>query len=269
MGAGASTSTGGPNAYQALSLVFGDLASNQFASDLKKNPADYVQFLNTQVDKLVDESYNRKRTTFQKAQIDLGRYMDMEHNSNFYKARSGDVDRLTDAIGANNRRIQQELARDKDISRRQFEINDWFNYNKLETLFFLQLFFMGALAMAVIIFLTKNNTLTPQLSSLISLILIGVVIGTGMYRWYYTRQWRDNRLWHRRHFPKEDAPPKAPTCSASGEAVITVGNQCTAEIGQKVNNLMGEMANFQDNGVAPNSANLGGSICSSLNQKTA
>ena len=73
MGAGASTSTGGPNAYQALSLVFGDLASNQFASDLKKNPADYVQFLNTQVDKLVDESYNRKRTTFQKAQIDLGR----------------------------------------------------------------------------------------------------------------------------------------------------------------------------------------------------
>lgn len=267
MGAANSTS-GGPNPYQALSLVFGDLASNQFASDLKKNPADYAQFVNTNVDKLVNESYNRKRTTFQKAQIDLGRYMDMEHNSNFYKARSGDVNRLTDAIGANNRRIQQELERDKDISRRQFEINDWFNYNKMETLFFLQLFFMGALAMAVVIFLNKNGTLTTQLAGLITLILFGIVIGTGMYRWYYTRQWRDGRLWHRRRFPKESAPPKAPKCGGGGTEVITVGNKCTAEIGQKINGLMDEMSAFQEEGVAPNSANLGGSICSSLSQMT-
>ena len=256
------------NPYQAFALTYGDLATNQYASDLKKNQGDHLQFVNTQINKMVDESYNRKRATFQKAQIDMGRYMDMEHNSNFYKARSGDVDRLTDAIGANNHRIQQELERDKDISRRQFEINDWFNYNKLETLFFLQLFFMAALATAVILFLQKNGTLTAQMGSLLMSILIAIVVVTGLYRWYYTKQWRDGRLWHRRRFPQEAAAPPAPSCGNGGNYTVTLGNQCTAEvangIGTKINGLMDEMSAFQENGVAPAQVDPGKAICSSL-----
>ena len=115
------------NKYQTMAATYGDLAQVQFATDLKQNPTDYANFTKNQVNTMVDEAWNRKRASFQKAHIDLARYMDMEHNSDFYKARSGDVDRLTDAIGSNNRRIQQELGRDKDMSRRQFEINDWFN----------------------------------------------------------------------------------------------------------------------------------------------
>ena len=239
------------NPYQSWALTFGDLAQSQFATNLKKNPSDYAQLASSHVDTMVNESYNRKRTTFQKAHIDLARYMDMEHNSDFYKARSGDVDRLTDAIGANNNRIQQELARDKDISRRQFEINDWYNYNKLETLFFLQLFFMASLVMAIVIFLQKNGTLTTQLASLITLIVVGGLIITGVYRWKYTNTWRDGRLWHRRVFPKEEAPPEASTCGKDTEVTVVLGNKCTADLTDKVSGMMDEMAAFQEGGVRP------------------
>ena len=144
------------NYYAPLAAIFQDLERMKFAQDLRANPSDYNAYVNTRVDELTTEIFNRKRTAFQKAHIDLGRYMDMDHNANYYKARSGDVDRLTSVLAENNARVAQTLERDRDLSRRQFEINEWYNYNKLETLFFLQVFFMASLAMAIVVFLQKE-----------------------------------------------------------------------------------------------------------------
>ncbi len=246
-----------------------DLERMQFSKEIQQNPGQYSQYVNTRIDQMTGEVYNRKRTAFQKAHIDLGRYMDMDHNANFYKERSGDVDRLLDKIQADNNNLLQNVLHDKTLSKRQFEINDWSNYNKLETLFFLQVFFMSALCMAVVIYLQKNGTLTNAMAGLLTTLLVAIVVVLGIYRYYYTNRIRDTRLWNRRYFPKAAPPTPPPRCDPAGnlvtslESVVPEGirkcaNQQASKFSNWQNNLTKEMQNYQTTGKdpAPGTASL-------------
>jgi hypothetical protein len=269
------------NPYIPTVSVYEDLERLQFSKNLRSDPQQYSAYVQERVQTLTDEVFNRKRAAFQKAHIDLARYMDMDHNANFYKARSGDVDRLTDGIGANNDRIKQALARDKDVSRRQFEINEWYNYNKLETLFFLQVFFIVSLLMAIIIFLQKNGTLTGSMAGLLTTLLFLVVAGLGVYRYYYTRRVRDTRLWHRRYFEKATPPPPPPRCSPDGRVNLDINDVLPKEVtecaDQAISNfskwsetLENSISDYQTGGRPPKSIfgagqSATGAICDQLN----
>jgi hypothetical protein len=267
------------NEFIPTTLVNQDLERLKFAQNLRRNPADYSAYVNERVDGMTDEVFNKKRAAFQKAQIDLGRYMDMDHNANFYKARSGDVDRLSDVIGANNKRIEQNLNADKDISKRQFEINEWYNYNKLETLFFLQVFFISSLCMAIIIYLQKNSTITNAVASLLSGALMLIVVGLGVYRYYYTKRTRDQRLWHRRYFGTAKAPKPAKLCSKGGEIDMDINSivpksvtECADDAAQRFSSwqdsIEKEMMAYQETGASPSGINgqkgIGGLVCDNL-----
>ena len=262
-----------PNPYAAVASVYQDLERMKFAQDLRKNPGDYSSYVNTRVDQMTDEIFNRKRVAFQKAQIDLGRYMDMDHNANFYKSRSADVDNLTDQISANNKRIESELVHDKDLSKRQFEINEWSNYNKLETLFFLQVFFLASLCMAVIIYLQKTSMIAGGMAALLTGGLVAIVAIVGIYRYYYTNRTRDTRLWHRRTFDvKVEAPPAPPKCNPDGTLAFDLNSlipkgvtQCLDGAANKFESwqksVEDELSSFQESGTTPSRmANIGGTL---------
>jgi len=228
-------------------LMLQNLERMQFSRELQNNPNQYNQYVRGRIDEMTDEVANRKRTAFQKAQIDLGRYMDMDHNANYYKTRSGDVVRLTDMMDAANRRVLNDVERDKSISKRQFEINDWYNYNKLETLFFLQVFFISALLLASIIYLNKNGAITSTLSGLLTTIIVLVVGGLGVYRYYYTNRVRDPRLWNRRYFGPA-TPPKAPAkCSPDGTVEFDLNDIIPKEVTQCADKQAARFANWQEN----------------------
>lgn len=271
------------NPYIPSVLVNQDLERMKFAQNLKANPGVYSAHVADRVNEISNEVYNRKRSAFQKAHIDLARYMDMDHNANLYKTRSADVDRLSDSLIGHNHRIVQDIARDKDISKRQFEINEWYNYNKLETLFFLQIFFIAALCMAIIVFLQKNGTITNTLAALVTGVLFAIVGGVGVYRYYYTRRIRDPRLWHRRYFgASAKAPPAPAKCSKDGELEFDLNTiipksvtQCAEDavnrFGNWQDNLEKEMMAFQEKGDTPSrisgiGSSLGGLVCENLNQ---
>ena len=114
-----------------LASALQDLERMQFSKELQDNAGQYSAYVNTRVNQMTGEVFNRKRTAFQKAHIDLGRYMDMDHNANFYKERSGDVDRMLTTINAKNKVLMDNVEHDKTLSKRQFEINDWSNYLSL------------------------------------------------------------------------------------------------------------------------------------------
>lgn len=183
-----------------------------FATGLRRDPAGYSQFQQQNINAIVSDITSRKQSAFQKAQIDLGRYMDMHHNVNFYKTRSGDVDNITDAILQNNQKIATLIKQDNMNSRRQFEINEWYNYDKLETLFFLQVVFMASLAVAIVMFWTKKGMITVGLAGILYGILALLVVGTGLYKYFYTEGARDVKLWHRRRFESTPAPPVPTVC---------------------------------------------------------
>jgi len=187
-----------------------------FATGLRNDPAGYSQFQQKNINAILTDVTKRKQNAFQKAQIDLGRYMDMEHNVNFYKTRSGDVNALTGVMLENNNKIQHEIRKDKDNSKRQFEINEWYNYDKLETLFFLQIVFMVSLSIAIVMYWSKQGLITAGFAGILYGILGLTVIGVGVHKYFYTKNTRDVKLWHRRRFDKAPPPP-SPICGPSND----------------------------------------------------
>jgi hypothetical protein len=146
----------------------------------------------------------------------MGRYFDMDHNANFYRVRNNDVLRLQAQMVDRSRAAFRGIKHDKDITRRQTEINEWYYNDKLETLFFLQLFFMVLLAMAIILYFQKNSFITAPFAAYITLILMGGVIGTGLYRNRYTSDFRDSRFWAKRNWREKDIyVPENPTKGGS------------------------------------------------------
>jgi hypothetical protein len=269
------------NQYASLAMVFQDLERLQFSKQIRTNPEDYIAYVNQRIGVLTDDIYTRKRNAFQKAHMDLARYMDMDHSANYFKTRSADVDRLTNSIVSNNERMKNDVAFDKDVTKRQFEINEWYNYQKLEVLFFLQVFFMSALTMAIIIYLNKNGTITNSLAGLLTGVLLVIVIGLGMYRYYYTRNIRDPRLWHRRYFGTSTAPKKPVKCDPDGTMDVDLNailpesvTQCADEAAQRFDtwqeNMEKEIAAFRETGATPSrisgKTSLGGLVCEKLNQ---
>jgi hypothetical protein len=247
----------------SFAMLGQDLERLKFASDLRENPEQYKAYVDQRVDALTGEVFNRKRAAFQKAQIDIGRYMDMDHNVNYYKMRNGDIQRLTTSMEANNRAVKDKLETDLELSKRQFEINEWQNHNKLETLFFLQVFFIASLAMAIIIFLQKNAAITTSMASLLTALLLGIVVVIGVYRYYYTRRTRDNRLWHRRYFGTAKAPSNCSSCknnqlSVDLNCALGVSKDATAcaeekayQFGRWQRDLQKEMLAYQEAGTDP------------------
>jgi hypothetical protein len=179
-----------------------------FASGLRQDPAGYSAYQQQRIGQIVNDITGRKQSAFQKAQIDLGRYMDMHHNVNFYKTRSTDIDTITGAMLQNNNNLMGNIVHDKDLSKRQFEINEWYNYNKLETLFYLQLVFMCSMAASIVMYLTKRGTVSVGVAVIIYSLLALTVVVVGGYRYFFTENTRDVKLWHRRYFA---STPPAPT----------------------------------------------------------
>jgi hypothetical protein len=179
-----------------------------FASGLRQDPAGYSAYQQQRIGQIVNDITGRKQSAFQKAQIDLGRYMDMHHNVNFYKTRSADIDTITGAMLQNNNNLMGNIVHDKDLSKRQFEINEWYNYNKLETLFYLQVVFMSSMAASIVMYLSKRGTISGGVAVIIYSLLALTVLVVGAYRYFFTNNTRDVKLWHRRYFA---STPPAPT----------------------------------------------------------
>ena len=239
----------GSNSYIPMTVLSQELERLEFSKKLRKNPAEYSAYVNERVDSMTKEVHQTKQDAFKKSQIDLARYMDMDHNANFYRVRNKDVDRLTKSVAENNARIAEGIKVDKQNSKRQFEINEWYNQNKLETLFFLQLFFVSSLIMIILVSLQKRGTLSPSLAALFSGLLATIVIGVGVYRYYYTEGARDPRLWNRRRFGTIEPPPPAPSgdCPKEPEEYDdTYMNQIAAGIGACASDYASKAENTLD-----------------------
>jgi hypothetical protein len=202
---GNTASSDSSNPFIGLSKAMQDMEQVKFAEQLKKNPDEFNKYVTERVDRITTETLDTKRSAFQKAQIDLGRYMDMEHNANYYSTRNEDVLTLQEDMVNKTRTAVSGVRHDKDITRRQTEINEWYYNDKLETVFFLQLFFIVMLIMAIVMYLLKGAFISTPFAAFISVLLMVGVGFVGLYRWRFTNNDRDPRFWHKRNFYK---PPK-------------------------------------------------------------
>jgi len=213
----------------------------------------------------------KKRDALQKSYVDTGRYMDMDHNTQLYKTRSSDVDKLQSMIQDANTNYEVGLDKDAKLSRRQAELNEWAYQNKLETLFLLQLLFISVLVLVVLLFLNRQGYLSKTIAgSIAALLFIGVAY-TGYSRWKYTDSNRDTRWWNRRRFPSETASgPDAPIgqCDAQGnynidfkKLIPDILSQNAASISAKFQSVASELNNQALNYTTDGTLPTRGSSC--------
>ena len=96
-----------------------------------------------------------------------------------------------------------------DSLERQTEVNEWAYNSKLETLFMLQLLYLGLVIVLVLTVLTKYGLMNGWFTVMVGLIGLGILLAIWIYRGLYTANVRDKRFWNRRNFTGDRTTPPA------------------------------------------------------------
>ncbi len=185
------------------------------------------QYIGAQRTGLIEEQMARKNAAMKNVLYSANRVFDADLAMGYSYIRSNDVLAAQTALNTWNSHGKDSLARDADVTRRQFEINEYHYYNKLDTLFFLQVFFIAVLVMIILFYFNRRGFLTTAATGLLTAVLAVIIVIIGISRYFYTIRTRDRRLWHRRYFNKEGPPvdlisAKCPGTDAEAQTKINL-----------------------------------------------
>jgi hypothetical protein len=145
-------------------------------------------------------------------------------SSAYYIARTRD---LTDfAKDVDDVMVKQLKSTDVNagLASRQHEINEWANFNKLDTLYIMQILFVSLSFIGILAYLLSNGSIGHSLFAFLSYSIAAVSILMLILRWRYTKVARDGRYWHKARFPAQQGSVTiAPVCPTDGGGPSLVG----------------------------------------------
>lgn len=180
-----------------------DLEKVQFLQSLQADPAKYAAYVGEKTDRIMSETVDTKRASFAKMSADMARMMDMDHNSIAALTRTNELIETEDMIITEQELQKNSRIYNKDLTRRQVEINNWYYENKRETLFLLQFVLLVVLSVVVVLYVAHVGWMTQQAADYVMGFIIVVGAGLWIYRWYYTNNIRDPRYWNSRKFTQD------------------------------------------------------------------
>jgi len=180
-----------------------DIEKVQFLQTLQSDPAKYSAYVKEKTGRILAETVDTKRASFVKMSGDMARMMDMDHNSLAALKRTTDLANTQDHIIEEQERQKGSRNFNRDMTRRQVEINNWYYENKRETLFVLQLVLLVMLTLVVTMGCLTYGWISQDGADYLMGFVIMVGVGTWLYRWYYTTRIRDPRYWSQRNFPED------------------------------------------------------------------
>jgi hypothetical protein len=124
----------------------------------------------------------------------------------YYLARTSDLKDMTNDIDAVAAKQLSTSDINNNLVGRQYEINEWANFNKLDTLYFMQVLFICLSFISFVLFLKSNNYISHYLFTLLSFLSAVVAIFSLITRARYTNVVRDSRYWHKARFPSQPDP---------------------------------------------------------------
>lgn len=196
-----------------------DLEKVQYLQALQSDPAKYAATIQGKSGRILSEVMDSKRAAFAKTAGDMARMMDMNQNSLAALDRSHDMLAMQDHLITQQAAEEGAIKANKDNTRRQVEINNWYYENKRETLFVLQLVLLAMLTVVVILAVAAAGYIGQAAADYLMLFVVVVAGGLWLYRWYYTTYIRDRRFWSRRYFSEDGkvAPPSGQICIGAGD----------------------------------------------------
>ena len=130
----------------------------------------------------------------------------------YYVARTRDLSGLAKEV--NSMTVKQLTAAEinNGVAGRQNEINEWSNFNKLDTLYVMQVLFISLTLVAILTFLLSNGAISQTLFAFLSYSIGAMAILMLVIRWRYTNVARDGRYWHKAKFARQPNTFVAPVC---------------------------------------------------------
>ena len=135
----------------------------------------------------------------------------------YYIARTRDLTDL--AKDVDDMTAKQLVASEinNGVGRRQHEINEWANSNKLDTLYIMQILFISLSLVGILAYMLSDGMISLSLFTFISYSVAAVSLVMLIMRWRYTNVARDGRYWHKARFQKQKVPTfVAPVCPTNG-----------------------------------------------------
>ena len=172
-----------------------DLELKAYLSTL--SAADRSTFVQGNITTAVNKVTDSKATNYTNASKMLLGADNSVTSAAYYLLRTEDLTNLaTDLNNVTTKQVTENTI-NKQLADRQYEINEWSNSNKLDTLFFLQVLFISLTLTAVFLFLMKNGLLPYYLFGLFSFLTVAFAVIVLIYRARFTAVKRDGRYWNK------------------------------------------------------------------------
>ena len=169
------------------------------------NDSQRTAFINNGITSAIDSVSASKATNYTNASKMLLGADNSVTSAAYYLLRTEDLTNLaTDLNDVATKQVTENTI-NKQLADRQYEINEWSNSNKLDTLFFLQILFISLTLTAVFLFLMKNGLLPYYLFGLFSFLTVAFAVIVLIYRARFTAVKRDGRYWNKQRW---DQPSK-------------------------------------------------------------
>lgn len=128
-----------------------------------------------------------------------------------------------------------------DMATRQDQINEYAYRNKMETLFFLQIFLISILILCIFAYLARIDVISYSLLIYVGFILLSIDIMIFVVRYTYTRSVRDQNHWYEKKSTVREEPVKPAKVAAEpwwlafgiGDiSGVDIGGLCASYAGQ-------------------------------------
>jgi hypothetical protein len=203
--------------------LFQDIELSRALSQLKQNPQALQAFLQQSQSKLYNDITTAKDDTIQKVYGDLQRASDTGNAIYYYFKRNKDLDKIQTQLYNSQKGAADAVIHDRDLAKRQYEINQWSSSNKMDSLFVYSQLFIILCTVSLLVFVGYNGILPPMAIAIISFIVIVIFVFTIVNRSQYTNFLRDGRFWNRRKFPVYNPVPTPNICDTNVAASVQSG----------------------------------------------
>jgi hypothetical protein len=214
-----------------LTKLFQDVEFSQAVQALNQNPQALQVYLQQAQDKLYKDITAQKDNTMTRAYGDLVNAKEADEAVITSWQRTKDTDlvqgKLLDEIAAD----ANGVVHDRDLAKRQTEINEWSYGNKRDTLFVYQALFIGLCLTILLTFLWSRYVIGGGFYSALVFMIALVFALIVVDRAQYTNFLRDKRYWNRRIFNEEAGKAiPVPSCESAEAAASDAYNSAAAAI---------------------------------------
>jgi len=178
------------------------------------DPQSLQRYLQNAQDGLYRDVTQSKDGAVQKAYGDLEQASTTQHAIFYYQQRNQDLSNIQGQVYQDRKGNADAVVHDRDLAKRQYEMNQWETSSKLDTLFVYQQLLIILCAVIVMSYLWNQNIISPYVFFGMLFVLICIFVFTIVDRVQYNNTLRDGRYWSQRLFPSYSTIKMPNICGA-------------------------------------------------------